>query len=64
MDAQPNCAICSAPPHSECLCESERLQIAVDQAENRAMDEKQVLIRYFFQQHSSERQTYRFAVTG
>ncbi|KAJ8113413.1 hypothetical protein OPT61_g4453 [Boeremia exigua] len=45
MDAEPNCAICSAPPHSGCLCESERLQIALDQAESRAMDDKKAIVR-------------------
>lgn len=46
MDAEPNCAICSAPPKSACPCESERLQIAMDQAQARAMDDKLALIRY------------------
>ncbi|KAF1952469.1 hypothetical protein CC80DRAFT_422411 [Byssothecium circinans] len=38
--AHPNCAICNAPAYPECPCESERLQIAVKQAEQRAMEEK------------------------
>jgi hypothetical protein len=46
MDASPNCAICNAPPYPECSCESERLQIAVKQAEQRAMDERLAEIRY------------------
>ncbi|KAF1929978.1 uncharacterized protein M421DRAFT_419012 [Didymella exigua CBS 183.55] len=40
MDAEPSCAICSAPNHAGCHCESERLQIALDQAESRAMDSR------------------------
>jgi hypothetical protein len=46
MDAAPNCAICNAPPYPECSCESERLQIAVKQAEQRAMEERMGEIRY------------------
>ena len=46
MDAEPSCAICSAPNHAGCLCESERLQIALDQAESRAMDARLADIRY------------------
>lgn len=46
MDAVPNCAICSAPSHAGCPCESERLQIALDQAEGRAMDHRLDEIRY------------------
>lgn len=45
MDAAPNCAICNAPAYPECPCESERLQIAVKQAEQRAMDERMAEIR-------------------
>jgi hypothetical protein len=40
LDEAPNCAICNAPAYPECSCESERLQIAVKQAEQRAMDHK------------------------
>lgn len=46
MDAAPNCAICNAPPYPECSCESERLELAVKQAEQRAMDERLSEIRY------------------
>lgn len=46
MDAAPNCAICNAPPYPECSCESERLQLAVKQAEQRAMDDRLAEIRY------------------
>jgi len=46
MDAAPNCAICNAPAYPECPCESERLQIAVKQAEQRAMDEKMSELRF------------------
>lgn len=46
MDAAPNCAICNGPSDPECPCEAERLQIAVKQAENRAMDERLADIRY------------------
>jgi hypothetical protein len=45
MDEAPNCAICNAPAYPECPCESERLQIAVKQAEQRAMDERLAEIR-------------------
>ncbi|KAF2020728.1 hypothetical protein BU24DRAFT_456769 [Aaosphaeria arxii CBS 175.79] len=45
MDAAPNCAICNAPAYSECSCESERLQIAVHQAEQRAMEARLAEIR-------------------
>jgi hypothetical protein len=46
MDVAPNCAICNAPAYPECPCEAERLQMAVKQAEQRAMDERMVVIRY------------------
>lgn len=46
MDAAPNCAICNAPANPECPCEAERLQIAVKQAEHRAMETKLAEIRY------------------
>jgi hypothetical protein len=36
----PNCAICNAPAYPECPCESERLQLAVKQAQQRAMNER------------------------
>jgi hypothetical protein len=42
----PNCAICNAPSYPECPCESERLQIAVRQAEQYAMDEGLAEIRF------------------
>jgi len=45
MDEAPNCAICDAPPYPECPCEAERLQIAIKQAEQRAMDERLAEIR-------------------
>lgn len=45
MDEAPNCAICNAPAYPECPCESERLQIAVKQAEQRAMDDRLAEIR-------------------
>lgn len=39
-DATPSCAICGnpAPRGQECPCEAERLELAVKQAEVRAMD--------------------------
>ncbi|KAF3040536.1 hypothetical protein E8E12_008717 [Didymella heteroderae] len=52
MDAVPNCAICSAPSHAGCLCESERLQIALDQAESRAMDNRLADIREWVLAHA------------
>lgn len=45
MDAAPNCAICNGPAYPECQCESERLQIAVKQAEQRALEPKLAEIR-------------------
>jgi hypothetical protein len=41
----PSCAICYAPNELDCACESERMHIAVKQAEQRAMDEKLAEIR-------------------
>jgi hypothetical protein len=64
MDAEPNCAICSAPPKSACPCESERLQIAMDQAQARAMDDKLALIRYDHPQTYPVRPTDHNVVTG
>lgn len=46
LDAAPNCAFCNAPPDPECPCESERLQIAVTQAERRRIDPMLVPMRY------------------
>ncbi|KAF1977577.1 hypothetical protein BU23DRAFT_550869 [Bimuria novae-zelandiae CBS 107.79] len=54
MDAAPNCAICNAPPVPECPCESERLQIAVKQAEHRAMEEKLSEIRDWVISHARQ----------
>ncbi|KAF2091750.1 hypothetical protein K490DRAFT_21420, partial [Saccharata proteae CBS 121410] len=50
----PSCAICSnpAPPGSECSCEAERLEIAVRQAEQRAMDGKMAEIRDWVINHA------------
>lgn len=39
-DLVPNCAICGGPAYPECPCESERLEVAVKQAEDRAMPAK------------------------
>ncbi|KAF9741408.1 hypothetical protein PMIN03_006909 [Paraphaeosphaeria minitans] len=54
MDAAPNCAICNAPAYPECPCESERLQIAVKQAEHRAMEEKLTEIRDWVISHARQ----------
>ncbi|KAH7383299.1 hypothetical protein BKA66DRAFT_385810, partial [Pyrenochaeta sp. MPI-SDFR-AT-0127] len=54
MDAAPNCAICNAPAYPECPCESERLQIAVKQAEQRAMDERMAEIRDWVINHARQ----------
>ncbi|KAF2867008.1 hypothetical protein BDV95DRAFT_468200, partial [Massariosphaeria phaeospora] len=54
MDAAPNCAICNAPAYPECPCESERLQIAVKQAEGRAMEEKLAEIRDWVISHARQ----------
>jgi hypothetical protein len=48
----PNCAFCNAPSDPECPCESERLRIAVRQAEQRAMDERLAEIRFVISIHS------------
>ncbi|KAF2840055.1 hypothetical protein M501DRAFT_1002332 [Patellaria atrata CBS 101060] len=45
MDTHPSCAICSGPAEPECPCESDRLQIAVKQAEGRAFDKRLQEIR-------------------
>ena len=46
MEAQPNCAICNGPSNPECPCESERLSMAVRQAEDRALKSRLHEIRY------------------
>ena len=49
LDSLPACAICNKPQSGselECPCESERLHIAVHQAESRAMKERLSEIRY------------------
>ena len=51
---QPRCAICHAPPYPECPCESERLQIAVQQAETRAMDARLAEIRDWVISHARQ----------
>lgn len=53
MDAAPNCAICNSA-NPECPCESERLQIAVKQAEQRAMEEKLTELRDWVISHSRQ----------
>lgn len=45
MDPAPNCAVCNAPAYPECPCESKSLEIAVKQAEKRAMESRMVEIR-------------------
>ncbi|KAH7135604.1 hypothetical protein B0J11DRAFT_547483 [Dendryphion nanum] len=54
MDASPNCAICNAPADPECPCESERLQIAVKQAEKRAMEGRLAEIRDWVVSHARQ----------
>ncbi|KAF2652689.1 hypothetical protein K491DRAFT_604419 [Lophiostoma macrostomum CBS 122681] len=54
MDAAPNCAICNAPANPECPCESERLQIAVKQAEHRAMETRLAEIRDWVISHARQ----------
>ncbi|KAF2277180.1 uncharacterized protein EI97DRAFT_375777 [Westerdykella ornata] len=54
MDAAPNCAICNGPAYPECSCESERLQIAVKQAEHRAMEAKLAEIRDWVIAHARQ----------
>ncbi|KAI9833764.1 MAG: hypothetical protein M1819_003497 [Sarea resinae] len=36
--AEPNCAICNAPPQAQCPCEADGLKIAVQDAERRVME--------------------------
>ncbi|KAF2261960.1 hypothetical protein CC78DRAFT_445818, partial [Lojkania enalia] len=50
----PNCAICNAPAYPECPCESERLQIAVKQAEKRAMEARLDEIRDWVISHARQ----------
>lgn len=47
MDPTPNCAICNAPtyPDQDCPCEAERLQVAVQEAEQRFMQMRLAEIR-------------------
>lgn len=52
MESQPNCAICNAPSYPECPCESERLTIAVRQAEQRALDTRLAEIREWVISHA------------
>ncbi|KAF2229926.1 hypothetical protein EV356DRAFT_454888 [Viridothelium virens] len=52
MESNPNCAICNAPALPECPCESERLTIAVRQAEKRAMDDRLHHIREWVIAHA------------
>ncbi|KAF2465465.1 uncharacterized protein BDR25DRAFT_239297 [Lindgomyces ingoldianus] len=54
MDTSPNCAICNAPAYPDCPCESERLQIAVKQAEHRVMDAKLTEIRDWVISHARQ----------
>lgn len=54
MDAAPNCAICNAPAYPECPCESDRLQIAVKQAEARAMEDRMAEIRDWVINHARQ----------
>jgi hypothetical protein len=47
-EIQPNCAICDEPynlPMKECFCETERLELAVKQAETRKLDARLAEIR-------------------
>ncbi|KAF2749873.1 hypothetical protein M011DRAFT_280525 [Sporormia fimetaria CBS 119925] len=54
MESAPNCAICNAPAYPECPCEAERLQIAVKQAEHRAMEPRLAEIRDWVIAHSRQ----------
>ncbi|KAF2178231.1 hypothetical protein K469DRAFT_731721 [Zopfia rhizophila CBS 207.26] len=54
MDTSPNCAICNAPANPECPCESERLQIAVKQAEQRAMESRLAEIKDWVISHARQ----------
>ncbi|KAF2739648.1 hypothetical protein EJ04DRAFT_286056 [Polyplosphaeria fusca] len=60
MDAAPNCAICNAPAYPECPCESDRLQIAVKQAENRAMETRLDEIRDWVISHARQHILHAF----
>ncbi|KAL1616642.1 hypothetical protein SLS56_011324 [Neofusicoccum ribis] len=53
-DATPSCAICGnpAPRGQECPCEAERLELAVKQAESRAMDARLHEIRDWVISHA------------
>ncbi|KAF2203992.1 hypothetical protein GQ43DRAFT_429405 [Delitschia confertaspora ATCC 74209] len=54
MDESPNCAICNGPATPECPCESDRLQIAVKQAEDRAMQARLQEIRDWVVSHARQ----------
>ncbi|KAF2138071.1 uncharacterized protein K452DRAFT_353299 [Aplosporella prunicola CBS 121167] len=51
-ETAPSCAICGNPAPQECQCEAERLQIALQQAEHRAMDARQAEIRDWVVNHA------------
>ncbi|KAF2686943.1 hypothetical protein K458DRAFT_470944 [Lentithecium fluviatile CBS 122367] len=46
MNLVPNCPFCNAPTYPGCFYECERLQVAVMQAEQRAMNEKLAELRF------------------
>ncbi|KAF2757809.1 hypothetical protein EJ05DRAFT_424993, partial [Pseudovirgaria hyperparasitica] len=50
----PNCAICNAPGTPECPCEADRLKIAVEQAQRRALDPRLAEIRSWVIDHARE----------
>lgn len=52
VDLSPNCAICNGAAFPECPCESERLQIAVKQAETRSMGARLMEIRDWVIMHA------------
>ncbi|KAF1956495.1 hypothetical protein CC80DRAFT_412351 [Byssothecium circinans] len=53
-DTRPNCAICDAPDHTRCSCESERLAIAVEQAEQLKFGRILSLTREWVVEHSRQ----------
>ncbi|KAI9665606.1 MAG: hypothetical protein M1829_005686 [Trizodia sp. TS-e1964] len=50
----PNCAICDAPPQSQCPCEAERLQLAVQQSESRTLNPMLIEIQKWVIAHARD----------
>ena len=53
-EIDPNCAICNAPPPVPCDCESNALEVAVRQAENRILNPLYINIRSVLPRNSAK----------